>query len=97
MSGIEVSYVDSQPLHVKKPLESIIAIISYEEYLEMSQERLHALLEDKNIIVTGHPVPDHEFDERGLDFIHPLHGEIDLQGAYVPETPLTCGTDISSC
>lgn len=81
MSGIEKSYIDGVAMHVKDPVNSIIATLTYEEYLAMPQDKLHELLQEKNVVVTGAPVPDHQFDAKGLEFVHPLHSTVPIQGS----------------
>ncbi|PPQ83530.1 hypothetical protein CVT25_006959 [Psilocybe cyanescens] len=79
MSGIEKSYIHGRPLHIADPCRSVIAVLSYEEFLNMPHNKLHSLAAQKNIVVRGVPVPDHKFDAKGLDFIHPLHSPVSIQ------------------
>ncbi|KAF8961234.1 hypothetical protein BDZ97DRAFT_1760084 [Flammula alnicola] len=79
MSGIKKSYINEKPMHIVHPSSSVITVLTYQEYLDMPQDELHSVLAEKNIIVRRAPVPDHEFDAKGLDFVHLLHSPMSLQ------------------
>ena len=83
MNGVEDSYHNGRPMHISQPSESVIATLTYTEYLHMPPRTLHSLLAEKNVVVTGVPTHDHGFDEKGLNFIHPLHNPVSLQGTPV--------------
>lgn len=83
MTGVEDSYDNGRPMHITRRSESVIATLSYTEYLHMPPRILHSLLATKNVVVTGVPTHDHEFDAKGLNFIHPLHNPVSLQGTSV--------------
>ncbi|KAF8957876.1 hypothetical protein BDZ97DRAFT_1669173, partial [Flammula alnicola] len=53
MSGIEKSYINKKSMHVAHPSSSVIAVLTYQEYLDMPQDELHLLLAEKNVIVRG--------------------------------------------
>ncbi|KAF8965329.1 hypothetical protein BDZ97DRAFT_1659254, partial [Flammula alnicola] len=85
MSGIEKSYINEKPMHVAHPSSSVIAVLTYQEYLDMPQDELHSVLAEKNVVVRRAPVPDHEFNAKGLDFVHPLHSPVSLQDTDLDE------------
>ncbi|KAF8969129.1 hypothetical protein BDZ97DRAFT_1654186 [Flammula alnicola] len=76
---IEGTYFNEKPLHLTDPSESIIAILTYEQFTAMSSTDLKALMIRKNVLVTGHPVPDVAFDEEGLQTLTSMHLPVSLQ------------------
>ncbi|KAF8158593.1 hypothetical protein B0H34DRAFT_656250, partial [Crassisporium funariophilum] len=50
---IEGTYFNKKPLHLADPSESIIAILTYEQFTAMSSTNLKALMIRKNVLVTG--------------------------------------------
>lgn len=83
MTGVEDSYNNGCPMHIACRSDSVIATLSYTEYLHMPPGILHSLLTAKNVVITGVPTHNHEFDVKGLNFIHPLHNPVSLQGMSV--------------
>ena len=80
MSGVESFYVDERPLHCVDPDNSLIRVMSYEEYLKLPAAKLHEYLVRQNIVVRGTPTESHNFDAQGLSFMRPLHSIVPLQG-----------------
>jgi hypothetical protein len=78
---IEATYKNQKPLHLADPPESVLAIFAYEEFAAMSSRELKSVLEKKNVVVSGHPVPKIGFDEQGLETLSSMHLPVSLHGS----------------
>lgn len=70
--------MNGKPLHTTDPKSSLFDVISFKEFESLSQ--IQERLRRKNIVVTGCPGPDVEFNEAGLRTLSPLDRIISIQG-----------------
>jgi len=77
---MESGYQDSQPLHIADPDRSGFGIIPWTTFKNMSTTELYSLHRHKNVVVTGCPGPDVEFNEAGLRTLAPLNSQVSIQG-----------------
>ena len=78
---MEESHLDGKPLHIADPESSSFEIISHETFQGMSPSAIQGRLRSKNIVVTGCPHPNIEFNKQGLETLTSLDRQISIQGA----------------
>lgn len=93
---MEEDYVDNQPRHVADPASSVIKIIPYSEFDQMSGSSKLAILREKHILVHGYPGEPCNFDENALRKFHPMHETVSIQGMLLNSTTTSQLTPSSS-
>ena len=82
MKRIDKSGDGGKPLFLTDTANSVIEVMSYDHFKGMNHEELVGILASKNIVVTGSPVPEAEFDEAGLETLTSFHLSVPLLGAF---------------
>ena len=77
---LEAGHVDGKPLHIANPEKSSFDIISFVEFQGLSTPQIQGRLRHKNVVITGCPHPNINFDEVGLRALSPLSRKISIQG-----------------
>jgi hypothetical protein len=77
---LEAGHVDGEPLHIANPEKSSFDIISFVEFQGLSTPQIQDRLRHKNVVITGCPHPNINFDEVGLRALSPLSRKISIQG-----------------
>jgi hypothetical protein len=78
---VESGYQAGQPMHIADPDRSGFAIVTFAEFQAMTPQELHALFRPgKNVVVTGCPCPNLQFDEEGLRTLAPLDSQVSIIG-----------------
>lgn len=77
---IEEGYLNEQPLHIADPQSSFFDIISFTDFESLSTTQIQDRLRRKNIVVTGCPGPNLEFDKAGLRTVSSFDRVISIQG-----------------
>jgi hypothetical protein len=77
---LESGYQDGLPLHIASPDLSGFKVIPHAIFQNMPAKEVQELLRCRNVVVTGCPVPDLQFDEVGLRTLSPLDSAVSIQG-----------------
>lgn len=78
---VESGYQGGQPMHIADPDRSGFAIVSFAKFQAMTPQEIHGLFRrGKNVVVTGCPCPNLQFDEAGLRTLAPLDSQVSLIG-----------------
>jgi len=77
---VKSGYHNGKPLHIADPEHSGFAIVSAENFGEMSAQGVQELIRHKNVVITGCQYPPLKFDEAGLRTLAPLDSQVSLIG-----------------
>jgi len=81
--AVVAGYRDHKPLWMASPAESVICVISKQEFESKSDRELQNLFQGKHIVVRDQFVPTLSFDENGLRTLGDLCRPVTIQGALV--------------
>ncbi|PPQ96306.1 hypothetical protein CVT26_005626 [Gymnopilus dilepis] len=84
LNAVERSYYSGRPVHIVDAERSVVAVRDYEEFAQLTDCDLHALLAKKNLVVRGTPLSGFSADERSLSTLYPLHNPVLVRDHSVP-------------
>ena len=79
--AVIAGYKDHKPLWMASPAESVICVISKQEFESKSDLELQNLFKGKHIVIHNQFVPSLSFDEKGLRTLGDLYRPVTIQGA----------------
>ena len=77
---VEEYYEKGKPVHLAAPDQSYFEVIKYSDFKNLSAPAIQDRLRRRNIVVTGCPHPDLQFDAAGFRTLCPLKKLVSIQG-----------------